>query len=60
MALNRSISAPHSWRAVVAVFPLQPRRTASASRGIVSSHEQIKIFLTGSGILASLPRLAPD
>src|SRR5712692_6269146 len=49
-ARNFSSSARQSWRAVVTLAPRQPRCTAAPSSGIVSSHEQIRIFGGRSGI----------
>src|SRR5438477_7663701 len=48
---NFSTSVRQSWRAVVTCVPRQPRRTASVSSGIVSSHEQIRILRGRSAIL---------
>jgi len=56
---NLSSSARQSWRAVETCVPRQPRRTASASSGIVSSHEQIKMFRGRSAILRPGCRALP-
>src|ERR1700681_4745973 len=53
MVRNRSSSARHSWVAVVG-SARQPWRTASASSGIVSSHEQIRRCLGGSAIALTI------
>src|ERR1051326_2405408 len=51
-ARNFSSSARHSWLAVLTSAPRQPRRTAPASSGIVSSHEHKKIALGRSVVMA--------
>ena len=53
-ARNRSSSERQSCRAVVTCSPRQPRRTASASIGIVSSHEQTRTLPRELGILRLL------
>src|SRR3984957_14792049 len=53
IARKRSSSAPQSWVAVVG-SPRQPRRTAPASSGIVSSHEQIRRCLVASVIALTI------
>ncbi len=55
---NLSSSARQSWRAVVTLAPRQPRVTAAASSGIVSSHEQIRISLWAIGHFVSGLRLS--
>src|SRR5215472_14283097 len=58
-ARNFSSSARQSWRAVATSAPRQPRRTAEPSSGIVSSHEQIKMFGGRSAISSPAGRQAP-
>ena len=61
MVRKRSSSARHSWVALIG-SPRQPRRTAPTSRGIVSSHEQIRRCLVESAIVLTTscrPRQVP-
>ncbi len=53
IARKRSSSARQSWVAVV-VSPRQPRLMAPASRGIVSSQEQIRRCLVESVIALTI------